>query len=65
MQDFAASFLEAAGPLTLLGAQVVYISQPFFEGLDQEGHMKALADMLEDTTKTNAFIEYLREAILT
>jgi hypothetical protein len=65
MQDFVASFLEAAGPLTLLGAQVVYFSQPYFDGLDQHGHLRALADMLEDSTKTYAFIDFLREATLT
>jgi hypothetical protein len=61
LQDFAASFLEAAGPLTLLGAQVVYFGQPFFHGLDRQGHLKALAGMLESTTETAAFITLLRE----
>ncbi len=61
MQDFAASILEAAGPLTLVGAQAVYFSQPFLAGLDRRGHLKSLANMLENTTETEAFVNYLRE----
>jgi hypothetical protein len=61
MQEFVASFLEAAGPLTLLGAQAVYFSQPFFNGWDKHDHLKHLANMLENATETQAFIQYLRE----
>jgi hypothetical protein len=56
-----ASFLEAAGPLTLLGAQAVYLGQPFITGADGQNHLKALANMLEDTTQTKAFVTFLRE----
>lgn len=61
LQEFVASFLEAAGPLTLLGAQAVYLGQPFFQGIDRQGHLEALADMLENTTETKAFVTLLRE----
>ena len=63
MRDFVASFLEAAGPLTLLGAQAMYFGQPFLDGLDRQGHMKALASMLEDTKETDAFVKFLREVL--
>ncbi len=61
MQGFVASLLEAAGPLTLLGAQAVYFSQPFLAGLDGQGHLKSLAKMLENAKETDAFVNYLRE----
>jgi hypothetical protein len=61
MQGFVASLLEAAGPLTVLGAQAVYLGQPFLEEMDRRGHLPALANMLEDSTQTKAFITFLRE----
>jgi hypothetical protein len=61
INDVIASFLEAAGPLTLLAAQFIYIGKP----LVMRGHLNdslaALADMLEDSQKTQAFISLLRE----
>ncbi len=48
--------------MTLLGAQVLYFSQPFFMGLDRQNHLHALANLLEDRSETQAFICYLREA---
>jgi hypothetical protein len=61
MQEFVASLLEAAGRLSLLGAQVIYFSQPFLDGLVKEGQLHSLANMLENATETQAFIHYLRE----
>lgn len=56
-----ATFLEASGPLTVLGAQVVYIAQPALTGLFPASHLQALAEVLEDSTQTQAFADYLRE----
>lgn len=64
VQAVVASLIEAAGPLTFLGAQVIYFSQPIFDGLDRHGHLKALANMLEDTHESQAFVQYLREVSL-
>jgi hypothetical protein len=61
MQALVASFLEAAGPFTVLGAQAVYLGQPFFREVDRQGHLPALASMLEDRTQTEAFVTFLRE----
>ncbi len=61
LQDLVASFLEAAGPFTVLGAQAVYLGQPFLREIDRRGHLPALASMLEDHTQTQAFITFLRE----
>lgn len=58
----AASILEAAGPLAVLGAQLVYIGQPLLNHTVPNGHLDALARLLEDGTRTQAFVDYLREA---
>jgi hypothetical protein len=57
-----ASFLEAAGPLALLAAQGVYLTQPFLRGTRLDNHVEALSAMLESKEKTLAFIQSLREA---
>ena len=61
VEDLAASLLEAFGPLTVLGAQVVYLCQPFFMQSPSGQHLDALAHMLEDSTQTQAFALFLRE----
>jgi hypothetical protein len=60
--DFVASLLEAAGPLTIVGAQVVYILQPFW-GPRQS--LQSLADMLENPDQVRSFVQYLREGTTT
>ena len=56
LDGFAAWALEAGGPLTILGAQAVYISQPFFGGKQ----LSSLAQMLEEDEEAQAFARYLR-----
>ncbi len=62
MKDGVASFLEAAGPLSILGAQLVYMGQPILDDIVSTDHMNALVRMLEDTNRTREFVTYLREA---
>ena len=52
---WVAVLLEAAGPLTILGAQAVYVSQPLLNHSLSEDHLDALARLLEDSTQTRAF----------
>jgi hypothetical protein len=54
---FAAWLLEAGGPLTLLGSQVLYFSRPFIGGEQVE----ALARILEEEDEVLAFANFLRE----
>jgi hypothetical protein len=61
LQDWVASALEAAGPLTLLAAQAVYIGQPFLRPFFPEDHLKALANLLEEPVQTKSFASFLRE----
>lgn len=56
LDGFAAWCLEAAGPLTVLGAQAVYFTQPFLGGKQ----LDSLAMMLEEDEETQAFARYLR-----
>jgi len=48
--------LEAGAPLTVLGAQIMYVAQPFFGGKEST----AIANMLENDEETQAFARLLR-----
>jgi hypothetical protein len=49
-------FLEAGSPLSALGAQMLYVSQPFLGG----NQINRIANMLEDEQEAQAFVHYLR-----
>jgi hypothetical protein len=55
LQEFVASLLEAASPLTFLGAQALHFSGGFV----QNDQLTALASMLEDETEAQAFASFL------
>ena len=61
VDDLTATLLEALGPLTTLGAQCVYLGQPLLSWGTPDGHLDALAHMLENSAETRAFVDYLRE----
>jgi hypothetical protein len=56
MDGLASWLLEAGAPLTLLGAQALYIGQPFLGGKQ----WNAFAHMLEEEDEVQAFARYLR-----
>jgi hypothetical protein len=62
VDGLAASFLEVAGPLTVFGAQIVYIAQPMIGQAAPQAHLDELARLLEDSQRTREFVSYLREA---
>jgi hypothetical protein len=62
INHWVADALEAAGPLSILGAQVVYLAQPVLNDALPENHLAALAGVLEDRARSRAFAAYLREA---
>ncbi len=62
LEEVVAALLEALGPLTLVGAQAVYFSQPFLGALLPDRQIAALAQVLEDRQETEAFVLILREA---
>jgi len=56
LDGLASWLLEAGSPFTLLGAQALYVSQPFVGGKQIE----SLAHMLEEDEESQAFAHYLR-----
>jgi hypothetical protein len=62
LEQWVASILEVAGPLSVLGAQMVYLSSPLLKNALPVTQLDALARMLEDTSHTKAFVNCLREA---
>ena len=61
LREWIATLLEAAGPLALLGAQCLYVTQPFYKYTPVYGHLDQLSRMLECQEDTRAFVRLLRE----
>lgn len=59
--EVAAALLEAAMPLNLVAAQIVYIGQPMLRGIIPADNIDALANLLEDPEETSTFVANLRE----
>ena len=59
---FVADLLVTAGPLSILGAQLVLFSQPILELFLPEADLEALNRVLEDPDKTRQFINHLKES---
>jgi hypothetical protein len=57
LQGLAAWLIDAAGPIRIVGAQVLYFSQPFLGGRP----LLPLAEMLEDDNQAAAFAAFLQE----
>ena len=56
-----AVFMESAGPLTILFAQVIYVGQPFLDWAMPNERWEALASLLESREERRSFIRFLRE----
>jgi len=56
LNGLAAWLLEAGAPLRVMGAQAIYVSQPFIGGKS----WSSFAHMLEEDEETQAFARYLR-----
>ena len=61
IKDFAITILEALGPLSLLGAQLVYVGQPFIDSFFPKGYLEALANLFENPQEKQEFISFLRQ----
>jgi hypothetical protein len=61
LEHLTAWAIEAAGPLTVLGAQALYLGGPFLRPVLSNGFVVALAGLLEDHAEAQAFATYLRE----
>ncbi len=61
LEGLAAWALEAAGPLTVIGAQVLYLGGPLLRPVFSNEQIEALAGLLEDHREALAFAAFLRE----
>lgn len=61
LDGFAAWVLEAAGPLTVLGAQAIYLGSPLLRPTFSTGQVAELANLLEDSSEAQAFVAFLQE----
>ena len=61
LQTLAAAFLEALGPVNLLGAQLLYLSQPILSPFISQEMAQDFARILEDPSETEEFIKALRD----
>jgi hypothetical protein len=61
IQNLVASFLEEAGPFSLIGAQVIYVGQPILRGILPAQHISAMTKMLEDDSQREEFVMFLLE----
>jgi hypothetical protein len=61
LESLVAWALEAAGPLTVIGAQVLYLGSPLLHPAMSNGQIDALAGLLEDNSEALAFAAFLRE----
>lgn len=61
IEEWVAALLEGAGPLSLLGAQMIYLSQPLLNLTLPAEHLDAAARVLEDEPSKRAFVNMLRE----
>jgi hypothetical protein len=61
LENLAAWALEAAGPLTALSAQALYLGEPFLRPAFSNAQVGALARLLEDDEEARAFLAFLRE----
>lgn len=61
LEDWAVAFLESAGPLTVLAAQLIYIGQPVLRLAAHDEELSALARLLEEPHQTSLFVSVLQE----
>jgi hypothetical protein len=61
LENLAAWAIEAAGPLTVLGAQALYLGGPLLRPALTNGFIESLGGLLEDHTEAQAFAAFLRE----
>ena len=59
MDGYVAWLLEAAGPLNVIGAQLLYLSQPFVAS-QKSDQFTALANLLEQEGEARAFAAHLK-----
>jgi hypothetical protein len=62
ISEGVASVLEGSGSLSLLAAQILYLSQPLLSGVISARSLQAFAQILDNPAEKRAFVSFLREA---
>ncbi len=62
VKDIVVTFLEVGGPINFIGAQIIYLFQPFLKNSMSDQQIEAFAGILDDPAQTQLFISLLREA---
>jgi hypothetical protein len=63
LENITAWFLEAAGPMILMGSQVLSFGAPLMRPWLDENKEKALSALLEDREEASAFATFLRQDV--
>jgi hypothetical protein len=63
LENLAAWTLEAAGPLTVLGAQILYLGSPLFRPTFTNRQIDDLAGLFEERNEALAFAAFLKEEL--
>jgi len=61
LETWVATLLDAAGSLSILGAQAIYMSQPLLNRAIPDNHLSDLAGLLEEPERVRSFTDFLRE----
>jgi len=61
IDNLVSVILEALGPMTLLGAQGIYLVKPWLDIALPDEHIDALVELLENPQATRTFIHQLKE----
>jgi hypothetical protein len=61
MKETAAAFLEAAGPMNILFAQMIHFGEPFLRWAWPGGEWRHMAETLENQEDCRIFAAYLRD----
>jgi len=61
LTEMVAALLDAAGPLSVLVAQMVYATRPFLGQIVSADRLQALTDLFEDQEESRSFAAFIRE----
>jgi len=61
LADLASFILQVGAPLSILAAQLIYMSQPFLRQTFTEKQFLSLAQIFENREQSQSFASYLRE----
>jgi hypothetical protein len=59
--ELTADLLEVGGPFSIIAAQMVYIGQPILSSILPNNELMGIANILEEPTLRQDFINFLRE----